>query len=164
MSEIAKPEPGGFDRPRKLPSPCQPRWYGPEGVVGSAASAQRMILVDTSIWIDHLHRTEPDLVAVLEEAEVCLHPMIIGELALGSLRDRSAILSMLADLPAVSVATHAEVLQLIESNALYGTGLSLVNAHLLAALRLSEATKLWTRDRRLHPAARRLGVAATQQC
>ena len=123
-----------------------------------------MILVDTSIWIDHLHRTEPDLVAVLEEAEVCLHPMIIGELALGSLRDRSAILTMLADLPAVPVATHAEVLQLIESNALYGTGLRLVNAHLLAALRLSEATKLWTRDRRLHPAARRLGVAATQQC
>jgi predicted nucleic acid-binding protein len=122
-----------------------------------------MILVDTSIWIDHLHRTDPDLVAVLEEAEVCLHPMIIGELALGSLRDRSAILSMLADLPAVSVATHAEVLQLIESNALYGTGLSLVDAHLLAALRLTEATKLWTRDRRLHSAARRLGVAATQQ-
>ena len=122
-----------------------------------------MILVDTSIWIDHLHRTEPDLVAVLEEAEVCLHPMIIGELALGSLRDRSAILSMLADLPAVPVATHAEVLQLVESNALYGIGLSLVDAHLLAALRLTEATKLWTRDRRLHSAARRLGVAATQQ-
>jgi predicted nucleic acid-binding protein len=122
-----------------------------------------MILVDTSIWIDHLHRTEPDLVAVLEEAEVCLHPMIIGELALGSLRDRSAILTMLADLPAVPVATHAEVLQLIESNALYGTGLSLFDAHLLAALRLTEATKLWTRDRRLHSAARQLGFAATQQ-
>ena len=122
-----------------------------------------MILVDTSIWIDHLHRTEPDLVAVLEEAEVCLHPMIIGELALGSLRDRSAILTMLADLPAVPVATHAEVLQLIESNALYGTGLSLVDAYLLAALRLTEATKLWTRDRRLHSAARQLGVAATRQ-
>ena len=122
-----------------------------------------MILVDTSIWIDHLHRTELDLVAVLEEAEVCLHPMIIGELALGSLRDRSAILSMLFDLPAVPVATHAEVLRLIQSNALYGTGLSLVDAHLLAALRLSEATKLWTRDRHLHSAARQLGVAATQQ-
>ena len=122
-----------------------------------------MILVDTSIWIDHLHRTEPDLVALLEEAEVCLHPMIIGELALGSLQDRSAILSMLADLPAVPVATHAEVLQLVESNALYGIGLSLVDAHLLAALRLSEATKLWTRDRRLHSAARQLGVAATRQ-
>jgi predicted nucleic acid-binding protein len=122
-----------------------------------------MILVDTSIWIDHLHRTEPDLVALLEEAEVCLHPMIIGELALGSLQHRSAILSMLADLPAVPVATHAEVLQLVESNALYGIGLSLVDAHLLAALRLSEATKLWTCDRRLHSAARQLGVAATQQ-
>jgi predicted nucleic acid-binding protein len=115
-----------------------------------------MILVDTSIWIDHLQRTEPDLVALLENAEVCVHPMIIGELALGSLRDRSVILSLLGDLPGIPVATHAEVLQLIASHALYGTGLSFIDAHLLAALRLSSTAKLWTRDRRLE----RLGVAA----
>jgi predicted nucleic acid-binding protein len=119
-----------------------------------------MILVDTSIWIDHLRRTELDLVALLENAEVCVHPMIIGELALGSLRDRSVILSLLGDLPGIPVATDLEVLQLIESHALYGTGLSLVDAHLLAALRLSSTAKLWTRDRRLEAAAKRLGVAA----
>jgi predicted nucleic acid-binding protein len=119
-----------------------------------------MILVDTSIWIDHLHRTEAALVALLEEAEVCVHPMIIGELALGSLQDRSVVLALLADLPGVPIATHAEVLQLIESHAFYGTGLSLVDAHLLAALRLSGTTKLWTRDRRLQSAAKGLGVAA----
>jgi len=119
-----------------------------------------MILVDTSIWIDHLQRTEPDLVALLENAEVCVHPMIIGELALGSLRDRSVILSLLDDLPGIPVATHAEVLQLIASHALYGTGLSFIDAHLLAALRLSSTAKLWTRDRRLESAAKRLGVAA----
>jgi predicted nucleic acid-binding protein len=119
-----------------------------------------MILVDTSIWIDHLRRTEPDLVALLENAEVCVHPMIIGELALGSLRDRSVILSLLGDLPGIPVATHAEVLQLIESHALYGTGLSFIDAHLLAALRLSTTANLWTRDRRLETAAKRLGVAA----
>ena len=119
-----------------------------------------MILVDTSIWIDHLHRTESRLVALLEDAEVCVHPMIIGELALGSLRDRSGVLALLGDLPGISVATHAEVLQLIESHALYGTGLSMVDAHLLAALRLSPAAKLWTRDNRLQSAAKRLGVAA----
>jgi predicted nucleic acid-binding protein len=119
-----------------------------------------MILVDTSIWIDHLRRTELDLVALLENAEVCVHPMIIGELALGSLRDRSVILSLLGDLPGIPVATDLEVLQLIESHALNGTGLSLVDAHLLAALRLSSTAKLWTRDRRLEAAAKRLGVAA----
>ena len=80
-----------------------------------------MILVDTSIWIDHLRRTEAGLVALLEEAEVCAHPMIIGELALGSLQDRSTILSLLADLPGVPVATHAEVLTFIELHTLYGT-------------------------------------------
>jgi predicted nucleic acid-binding protein len=119
-----------------------------------------MILVDTSIWIDHLHRTEPRLVALLEDAEVCVHPMIIGELALGSLRDRSVVLSLLGDLPGIAVAAHAEVLRFIESQALYGIGLSLVDAHLLAALRLSSTAKLWTRDRRLQSAAKRLGVAA----
>jgi predicted nucleic acid-binding protein len=119
-----------------------------------------MILVDTSIWIDHLHGTESGLVTLLEDAEVCVHPMIIGELALGSLRDRSLVLSLLRDLPDIPVATHAEVLQLIESHALYGTGLSLVDAHLLAALRLSSAAQLWTRDRRRQSAAKRLGVAA----
>jgi predicted nucleic acid-binding protein len=121
-----------------------------------------MILVDTSIWIDHFHRTEILLVELLEEAEVCVHPMVIGELALGSLRDRAAVLSLLADLPAAPIASHAEVLQLIESNALYRSGLSLVDAHLLAAVRLSGTARLWSRDRRLQSAARRLGVAADQ--
>jgi predicted nucleic acid-binding protein len=119
-----------------------------------------VILVDSSVWIDHLHRTAPALVALLENAEVCMHPMIIEELALGSLRDRSAILSLLDDLPGTTVASHAEVRQLIESHALYGSGLSLVDAHLLAAVRLSASVSLWTRDRRLHSFARRLGVAA----
>jgi predicted nucleic acid-binding protein len=119
-----------------------------------------MILVDASVWIDHLHRTDSGLVAMLENAEVCVHPMIIGELALGSLRDRAVVLSLLDDLPEAAVATHAEVRQLIESEALFGVGLSLVDAHLLAAARLSASTTLWTRDRRLGSVARGLGLAA----
>ena len=119
-----------------------------------------MILVDTSIWIDHLHQTEPTLVALLGEGQACSHPMIIGELALGTLRDRTVVLALLADLPAVSTATHAEVLQLVESHALYGIGLSLVDAHLLAGVRLSAPSRLWTRDQRLRSAAQRLAVAA----
>jgi predicted nucleic acid-binding protein len=119
-----------------------------------------MILVDTSIWIDHLHRQEPDLNDLLEDAQVSAHPMIIGELALGSLSDRASVLSWLENLPSVPVVTHAEVLHFVEANALYGQGLSLVDAHLLAGLFVSDNVTLWTRDRRLLAAARRLGVAS----
>ena len=119
-----------------------------------------MILVDTSIWIDHLHRSDAALSVLLNEAQVCTHPMIIGELALGSLGNRKAILALLSDLPSTTQATHAEVLTFVELHALYGIGLSVVDAHLLAALRLSSRDRLWTRDRRLRIAADKLGVAA----
>ncbi len=119
-----------------------------------------MILVDTSVWIDHLRQSEPRLVALLEQAQVCVHPMIIGELALGSLRDRSVILQLLADLPGLPMATASELLHLVESQRLYGLGLSLVDAQLLASLRLAGTHQLWTRDRRLHAAALQLAVVA----
>jgi predicted nucleic acid-binding protein len=119
-----------------------------------------MILVDTSIWIDHLHRSEAALSALLNASQVCTHSMIIGELALGSLRDRRTVLRLLSDLPSTPSATHAEVLSLVEAHALYGIGLSLVDARLLAALRLSPADQLWTRDNRLRLAADKLGVSA----
>ena len=117
-----------------------------------------MILVDTSVWIDHLHRTDTRLVALLADAEVCVHPMIVGELALGSLRDRRTVLSLLDELPTLSVASHSEVRHLVEAHALFGRGLSLVDAHLLAALRITAGSGLWTRDRRLHAAATDLAV------
>ena len=119
-----------------------------------------MILVDTSIWIDHLHRSEDTLSALLNDAQVCTHPMIIGELALGSLRDRQTILRLLSDLPSAPLATHAEVLSLVEAHTLFGIGLSLVDAHLLAALRLGQPDRLWTRDHRLRMSADELGVLA----
>ena len=119
-----------------------------------------MILVDTSIWIDHLHRSEATLAVLLTEAKVCTHPMIIGELALGSLRDRKTILGLLSGLPSTQLATHAEVLSFVDAQVLYGIGLSLIDAHLLAALRLSSTDRLWTRDRRLRVAADKLGVSA----
>ena len=84
--------------------------------------------------------------------------MVVGELALGSLRDRHTVLSLLDDLPALSVATHVEVRHMIEAHALFGLGLSLVDAHLLAGLKISSGTRLWTRDRRLGTAATDLGV------
>jgi predicted nucleic acid-binding protein len=118
-----------------------------------------MILVDTSVWIDHLHQTDATLVGLLEQAQVCTHPMVIGELALGSLRNRAVVLELLADLPGTPVAAHAEVLHLVESHTLHGRGLSVVDAHLLASSRLGGNHQLWTRDRRLKAAARRLAVA-----
>jgi predicted nucleic acid-binding protein len=120
-----------------------------------------VILVDTSVWIDHLRAGDPDLVARLEEAVVCSHPMVIGELALGSLRDRKTVLDLLRNLPVSTLASHAEVLHLIESHALFGLGLALVDVHLLASSLISSDVQLWTRDRRLLAAAQRLEVAAS---
>lgn len=120
-----------------------------------------MILVDTSVWIDHLHQAEPMLASLLQDSDVCVHPMIIGELALGTLRNRAVVLGLLAGLTGAPVATHDEVLALVEARSLHGRGLSLVDAHLLASLLLSRTVALWTRDLRLRSAAEDLGVAAT---
>ncbi len=119
-----------------------------------------MILVDTSVWIDHLRATEPLLVRLLTDVAVCMHPMVVGEVALGSLRNRAEVLASMDRLPPTPIATAGEVRTLVESHVLYGAGLSLVDVHLLAALRLSMTDKLWTRDRRLRSAAERLRVAA----
>ena len=90
-----------------------------------------MILVDTSVWIDHLHKVEPRLVEQLERDEVACHPLVIEELALGSLADRAAILRLLGDLAAMPMVSHVEVRTLVESHELWGRGLSAVDAHLL---------------------------------
>lgn len=121
-----------------------------------------MILADTSIWIDHLHKADPTLVACLERATVCVHTMVIGELALGSLRDRSHILGLLGNLTSLPEADHHEVMLMVQNEGLYGQGLSLIDAHLLAAVRLSPGTRIWTRDQRLDAVATKLGLSWTQ--
>lgn len=120
-----------------------------------------MILVDTSIWIDHLHRPEPGLVSLLTNGDAWVHPMVIGELALGSMRNRAGVLGLLAALPRVPVASDDELLSFVQQHVLFGRGLSLVDAHLLAGLRLANAVLLWTRDRRLSAAAQDLGLATS---
>jgi hypothetical protein len=127
--------------------------------VRHAGGPPEVILVDSSIWIDHLHRSEPNLVALLESAEVAQHPMVIGELALGNLSRRRAVLDNLSALPALAVSTHVEVMHLVEQHRFYGRGLSLIDAHLLASVLLSPQAKLWTRDKSLAAAAEQLGVA-----
>lgn len=119
-----------------------------------------MILVDTSIWIDHLRASDETLVRLLGESQVLAHPFVIGELALGNLRNRDAVLGALQDLPQAGVATESEVLGFIGGKRLFGLGIGYIDAHLLAAVLLTPGSMLWTRDRRLLVACAQLGIAA----
>jgi predicted nucleic acid-binding protein len=119
-----------------------------------------VILVDTSVWFEHLHSGNEELAALLNGGEVLGHPFVIGELALGNLRPRDPFLSDLQDLPQAIVAEEEEVLRLIDRHALFGRGIGYVDAHLLAAARLTAEGKLWTRDRRLQAVAAELSLAA----
>ncbi len=118
-----------------------------------------MILVDTAIWVDHLRAGDPDLIQALQRTAILIHPFVIGELALGTLRQRTQVLALLADLPRAAVATDAEVLGFIDRHGLAGRGIGYVDAHLLAATCLTADARLWTRDRRLAEMATALGVA-----
>jgi predicted nucleic acid-binding protein len=118
-----------------------------------------VILVDTSVWVDHLRAGEKTLAALLDAGMVLVHPFVIGELALGNLRQREIVLNALADLPHASVATDAEALHFIAHHALPGRGIGYIDAHLLAAVKLTAGAQLWTNDRRLHGVAVQLGLA-----
>ena len=119
-----------------------------------------MILVDTSVWIDHLKGNDPVRADLLGNGRVLAHSFVTGELALGSLHQRRTVLESLQDLPQATVASDDEVMMLIEREQLYGLGIGFVDAHLLAAVRLTPGALLWTRDRRLRQAAMRLELSA----
>jgi predicted nucleic acid-binding protein len=112
-----------------------------------------LILVDTSVWVDHLRAGNGTLAALLTRGAVLAHPCVTGELALGHLKQRKILLAALADLPQAVVATDPEVLAFIDSQTLFGRGIGYVDAHLLASARLTHGAKLWTTDRRLHAVA-----------
>jgi predicted nucleic acid-binding protein len=118
-----------------------------------------MILVDTSVWIDHLQKGSPELAQALNRGNVLMHPFVLGELGLGSLRQRAQILDALQNLPFATMATDAEVMGFVSANVLHGIGIGYVDAHLLASARLTPGAMLWTADRRLRAAATRLGLA-----
>ncbi len=107
-----------------------------------------MILVDTSVWIDHLRTGNRRLQALLGDVEVLTHPFVVGELACGARYNRDEVLSLLRVLPEADAAEHAEVMSFLERERLYGRGIGWIDAHLLASARLSDAP-LWTLDRRL---------------
>lgn len=118
-----------------------------------------MILVDTSVWIDHLRQTDHELSRLLDQGLVLAHPFITGELALGNLQNRATILDALQSLPQATIATDTEVMHLIDHNALFGMGIGYVDAHLLAAVRLTIGSSIWTRDKRLNTASLKLNLA-----
>ena len=117
-----------------------------------------MILVDASVWVDHLRAGDKQLAAALDAAEVLVHPFVLGEIACSHLRHRREVLELLDHLPSAPVATTTEVLAFIEDRKLMGRGLGYVDVHLLAATALSSELRLWTRDKRLGAVARQLGL------
>ena len=120
-----------------------------------------MILVDTSVWIDHLRQGDAELADALQQGRVAIHPFVVGELACGNLRARAEVLGLLQALPSLPVATAEEVPYFIEAHALMGRGIGYVDVHLLAAARLAGA-QFWTRDKRLRAAAADLRLAHGQ--
>ena len=119
----------------------------------------RMILVDTSVWIDHLRSGDGGLTSLLNDNQAMIHPFVIGELACGNLNNRAEVLSRLRDLPMTPVAADPEVLFFIEQQRLMGRGIGYVDAHLLAAVALISSACLWTRDKQLRAVAASLELA-----
>jgi len=119
-----------------------------------------VILADTSVWIDHLRSGNEEMRKQLENARVVIHPFLIGELALGSLRERTKTLAYLDGLPRVRVARLDEVRQMIEARSLYSQGIGLTDAHLIASIFVTPSTQLWTKDKALRRIAEALGIHA----
>ena len=119
-----------------------------------------MILVDSSVWIDHLRAANASLAELIGDKLVLIHPYVVGELAVGSIKGRGEFLSKLSDLPSATIATDNEVLDLIERRALFGRGIGYLDAHLLASVLLTDGAKLWTLDRNLHELAERENCSA----
>jgi predicted nucleic acid-binding protein len=122
-----------------------------------------VILVDTSIWIDHFHAPEPSLVTFLRDNLVGCHRAVIEELALGSIKQRDRVLVLLENLQGFPVLTHEEVMALVNGRQLWGRGLSAADVHLLGSVMLVSGARLWTRDKRLLAACRDAGAAYVEE-
>jgi len=118
-----------------------------------------VILADTSIWIDHFRGGDNELIKIIGDDLLLCHPAIIGELALGSLRDRTSVLAFLKVQREAQVATHDEVMTMIEKHCIFSMGIGYTDAQLLASVLLDRRTSLWTRDKRLQVAAEKSGAS-----
>jgi hypothetical protein len=118
-----------------------------------------MILADTSIWIDHLRGSDPEMARLLGAGEILMHPFIVAEIALGSLRNRRKVLEAMESLLEVRVAQLGEVRRMIEALALYSKGIGLTDTHLIASCLLTPGTQLWARDGAMRKVAEALGIS-----
>ena len=118
-----------------------------------------MILADTSIWIDHFRHGDAELRRIIEDDRLLCHPSVIGELALGSLRDRGSVMAFLAAQRGAVVATHDEVMTMIDRHSIFSMGIGYTDAHLLASVLLDQRAALWTRDKRLRATAEKAGAS-----
>jgi predicted nucleic acid-binding protein len=118
-----------------------------------------MILVDSSVWVDHLRANDHELFALLDDARVLGHPFVTGEVTLGSLSRRDEILTLMRQLPQAPLATNDEVLGLVDRYRLHGRGIGWVDAHLLASTLLTGDAQLWTRDKRFGAIATEFSIA-----
>jgi len=115
-----------------------------------------VILVDTSVWIDHFRQGDATLAQALHQGAVMMHPFVLGEIACGALKRRQETLQLLANLPASPVATDAEALRFIERHRLMSLGIGFIDVHLLTSIALAGDGRLWSRDKRLSAVAKRL--------
>ncbi|MGB9223864.1 type II toxin-antitoxin system VapC family toxin [Mycobacterium sp.] len=122
-----------------------------------------MILVDTSIWIDHLHAVEARLVSLLAYDEIGCHHLVIEELALGTIKQRDVVLPLLSNLRQFPMVTHAEILHLVQRRRLWGRGLSAIDVNLLGSVALVEGAQLWTRDKRFKAACEDVGIMVFEE-
>lgn len=120
-----------------------------------------MVLVDTSVWIDHFRRTNRKLTSLLESDEVSMHPFVLGELACGNLSNRKEIVALLHALPCIAKVEDDELLLFIERHCLMGRGIGLIDVHILASCHI-DACLLWTSDKRLHVVAKELNIEFSQ--
>ena len=118
-----------------------------------------MIVIDTSVWVDHFHAHDPAVFTLLQRGEAVQHPYVTGELAMGNLRNWATTVSTLRLLPQLEVLADDAFYAFFELAKLAGTGVGFVDAHLLAAIALNHSRHLWTRDRQLQEQAERLGIA-----
>lgn len=116
------------------------------------------VLIDTSVWIDHFATTNQMLADLLTLHWVLIHPLVIGELACGNLKDREKVIQLLDDLPVARVAAHDEVMRFIMIHKIYGKGVGYTDVSLLASVMLQPGLELWSADKRLAELAGKHGV------
>ncbi|THV12306.1 type II toxin-antitoxin system VapC family toxin [Rhizobium rhizophilum] len=122
-----------------------------------------MILVDTSIWIDHFRYGDAELRKIITDDRLLCHPYVVGKLALGSLRERDAVIAFLAAQREATIATHTEVMTVIDRHSIFSMGIGYTDAHLLTSTLLDRRASIWTRDKRLAAAAQKVGATLYQQ-